>query len=130
MPPKAKTAAKTPGPLFERFQQRARLSQGETARIGDFVLGAADGFDPEIVVKFPLSIDAAEEFTSAVRAGDSFSLVRAVFGDVQYARIKAVFDRYGDGRQGIELLVGLALILQDHVFGQGAADVPGGPQPS
>ncbi|WP_280368597.1 hypothetical protein [Nocardia abscessus] len=81
------------------------------------------GFDPEIRVKFPMSLKQQEAYYYASRNGDVFAQVRAVLGDAQYARVMAAFESEDDSA---DLFLGFSRHLFDHVSGKGAGDVEGG----
>lgn len=128
MPPRSRTAAKPaeePQRAFEAFRQRAASTykKDRPAQIKDFVLGKSMGFDPEIRVKFPMSLTQQEAYYYASRQGDVFGQVRAVLGEAQYARVKAVLEQEDDSA---DLFLGFAQTLFDHVSGKGAGDVEGG----
>lgn len=124
MPPKKKTAP-APERMFEQFRARAAVARKDSdiTELDDFVVGPAQGFDPEIRVHFPLSLKQQETYYYAARNGDIFAQVRAVLGDVQYTRIVAAFDTEPDST---ELFLGFSRMLTDHVSGKGADDVEGG----
>ncbi|MEV0367507.1 hypothetical protein [Nocardia fusca] len=125
MPPRSRTTKPAPERAFEAFRQRAAntVKKGGVPRPKDFVLGKDMGFDPEIRVKFPMTLDQQEAYYYASRNGDVFAQVRAVLGDAQYARVKAAFAGEPDSA---ELFLGFSQTLFDHVSGKGAGDVEGG----
>lgn len=126
MPPRARTTKATaPERAFEAFRQRAAntYKKDKPPQIRDFVLGKDMGFDPEIRVKFPMSLKQQEAYYYASRNGDVFAQVRAVLGDMQYARVMAVFEGEEDSA---DLFLGFSQTLFDHVSGKGAGDVEGG----
>jgi hypothetical protein len=117
------------GAEFDRFRDRARRNRSSTraaekaAAIPDYVLGEEDGFDPEIRVSFPLSLEQQEGYYYAVRQRDTFAQARVLLGDNNYDRVVRTFDQFDDATQ---LFLGFVSDLNDHVNGKGAADVPGG----
>lgn len=126
MPPaKRKVATEAPERMFEQLRQRAATvsAQNKPPKIKDFVLGPSDGFDPEIRVRFPLSLKQQQAYYYSSRGGDVFAQVRAVLGDGQYERIVAMFEPMDDSA---ELFLGFSQLLFDHVTGKGSGDVPGG----
>ncbi|MGV9540929.1 hypothetical protein ACWDSF_06350 [Nocardia beijingensis] len=122
MPPRKRAAA--PQNAFDQYRLRAASAfKDKPIQPKDFVLGKDMGFDPEIRVKFPLSLKQQEAYYYASRNGDTFAQVRAVLGDAQYARVMGAFEAEPDSA---ELFLGFSQLLFDHVSGKGAGDVEGG----
>lgn len=125
MPPARRKTVEKPERVFEQLRQRAAVvtAKIKAPKVEDFVLGPQDGFDPEIRVHFPMSLKQQQDYYYASRNGDVFAQVRAVLGDLQYARMISVFESEDDSA---DLFLGFSQLLFDHVSGKGSGDVPGG----
>lgn len=129
MPPRTRKTVAESVDAFDRLRRRAADSKNRKAKKGipDFVLGKAEGFEPEVRVTFPLSLKKQEAFYYANRNGDVFAQLRIMLGDEQYERVRDLFDTLDDGD---DLLIGVLGVLLDHTAGKDADEVPGGSQGS
>ncbi|RJO74173.1 hypothetical protein D5S18_18645 [Nocardia panacis] len=127
MPPRkrATSAQAEPefGTKFERLRRRAAEFNDGRPKIADYILGAEEGFDPPVRVRFPLKIQQREDYYAALHRNDVMGMMIALMGHDEYQRVKRTLDAFDDGG---DLFDGLALDLVDHVNGRGAQDIPGG----
>ncbi|RBO87024.1 hypothetical protein [Nocardia puris] len=122
-PKPADAAAAARNAAFESLRQRAAGIEFVEANIEPYVLGPDMGFDPPIVIKWPENDAVRWSLELAARRGDAVAFIGALVSDPDMLRIIAATYDQPDAKR---ILYGLYLRLQDHFFGAGAGDVPGG----
>lgn len=95
------------------------------------VLGADKGFDPPVAIALPTLLEKIDDLDLALRHGNNLEVLRLMLGS-EYRRVFAMFDAYASEADvdPIDLLDLLSEEVQEHFFGPGATDVPGGSQAS
>lgn len=109
---------------FEDFRARAHASGRQMGfkDIEPYVLGPERGFDPPVVVDYPTDLVALDAYEQAARSQNVLKMLEILLGEDRL-RVYAAFDRFPDK---LNLLLGMALAIQDHFLGVGSSDVPGG----
>ena len=121
-----KTATKKNDPSrFEQFRNRALtlgLDNAETVSDKPYVLGADEGFDPEIELPKP-ELRARMIAEDAIRRNDSLTVSKIIFGPY-VDRILGRLEEYEreTGESADIVLIGLIYDYFEHFYGKGAAD--------
>lgn len=121
-----KTTAKKNGPSrFEQFRNRALtlgVDNAETVSDKPYVLGADEGFDPEIELPKP-ELRARMIAEDAIRRNDSLTVSKIIFGPY-VDRILGRLEEYEreTGESADIVLIGLIYDYFEHFYGKGAAD--------
>lgn len=102
--------------MRRRAQARAAKAPGPLT-----MFSKDDGFDPPLVVVKP-SVEQLERAAVAQRFNDPFGVFRGMLGDESYERVVRFF---GDDLD-TDILQELTSEVQEHFYGQGSSDVPGG----
>lgn len=121
-----KTTTKKNGPSrFEQFRNRALtlgVDNAETVSDKPYVLGADEGFDPEIELPKP-ELRARMIAEDAIRRNDSLTVSKIIFGPY-VDRILGRLEEYEreTGESADVVLIGLIYDYFEHFYGKGAAD--------
>lgn len=116
---------KTENSRFEQFRDRALaigVDNAETVSDDPYILGADEGFEPEIKLPKP-ALRARMIAEDAIRRNDSLTVSKIIFGPY-VDRILGRLEEYEreTGENADVILVGLIYDYFEHFYGKGAAD--------
>lgn len=125
---KKKPTAASKAKAFEAFRNKAIArneklgrQRPQMATNEPFILGEELGFTPAIEINVP-TLEAILVMENAIREGDSWTTLRALFGGENAVRVMSTVSDNYNAFEAAEIIEGIVFSVSEHFFGEGAGE--------